>query len=319
MLHPEEPDDSFEPARNSVAPQWLRRLLSQIGDERIPRIVRQSIYTFHAAYAGSFARERIFLLGDAAHLLPPFGGQGMNSGLRDASNLAWKLAFVLLGQAHPRILETYEQERMPHVVRTIAFATFLGKHLVMPAGRVHALLRDAALRALTKLPPVLSGVRERRMRPEALYRNGLILKKRRGSRALAGQLLPQPAVLLPGKRSALMDDVLGSGFSLVRLHSDPANAFKPLQTEIWRRLKVRRVCLVPASENLHDGGENVACAWDDQKQIRHFLQRECDDFVLVRPDRYVLGTFRVDQERAFAAALGKLLGGVEERVAVNAH
>jgi 3-(3-hydroxy-phenyl)propionate hydroxylase len=317
MLRPEEQEDAFEQAQDSVAPDWLRRLLLQIGDERVPRVVRQSIYTFHAAYATSFAHKRIFLLGDAAHLLPPFGGQGMNSGLRDACNLAWKLAFVLLGQAHPRILTTYEQERMPHVVQTIAFATFLGKHLVMPTGRTHAFVRDAALRTLMKLLPVISSVKEMRMKPESYYRNGLILKNKPGARCLAGHLLPQPVVLLPGKRSVLVDDLLGPGFALVRLHSDPTKAFKPLQTDIWQKLKVRRVCLVPATENLQQGDKNVACALDDQQQIRRFLQRERNAFVLIRPDRHVLGTFRIDQEQAFATALRELLVGVEERSAVN--
>jgi 3-(3-hydroxy-phenyl)propionate hydroxylase len=318
MLRPEEQEDTFEQPQDSIAPHWLRRMLLQIGDERVPRIVRQSIYTFHAAHATSFSLERIFLLGDAAHLLPPFGGQGMNSGLRDACNLAWKLAFVLRGKAHPRILATYEQERMPHVVQTIAFATFLGKHLVMPTGRVHAFVRDAALRTLMKLLPFISSVKEMRMKPASLYGTGLILKNKPAARSLAGHQFPQPTVLLPDHRSVLLDDLLGPGFALVRLHSDSTKAFAPLQTDVWQKLKVRRVCLVPAAEHLQHANNNVICALDDQQQIRRFLQHERDAFVLVRPDRHVLGTFRIDQERAFATAVQELLVGVEERSAVNA-
>jgi 3-(3-hydroxy-phenyl)propionate hydroxylase len=326
MLRPEEQDAAFGQVEGSVAPDWLRRMLLQIGDERVPRIVRQSIYTFHAAYATSFAHKRIFLLGDAAHLLPPFGGQGMNSGLRDAYNLAWKIAFVLLGKAHPRILATYEQERMPHVLQTIAFATFLGKHLVMPTSRVRAFVRDASLRALMKLLPLISRVKEMRMKPESLYRDGLLWKNKTDTYRLAGRLFPQPTVLLPCKRSVLMDELLGPGFALVRLHSDPTKAFGPLQTNIWQKLNVRRICLVPAIQNLqHENNHgnkyldnNVACAFDEQHRIRRFLRSERDAFVLVRPDRHVLGTFRMDQEPAFATALRELLIGVEERSAVNA-
>jgi 3-(3-hydroxy-phenyl)propionate hydroxylase len=303
MLRPEEDGDLSGQEGGGDPTDHLRCLLSQIGDMREPGIVRQTIYTFHASYATSFAHKRVFLLGDAAHLLPPFGGQGMNSGLRDACNLAWKLAFVLRGQAQPRILATYQQERLPHVVQMIRFATFLGKQLVMPTSRYRALFRDVALRALMKLPLISSNMRQMRMKPEPSYKKGLILAGDPRHRFRAGSLFPQPTVLLPNKRSVLLDELLSSDFALVRLHSDPNTAFQPLQSDIWQKLRPRLMCLVPAIEDLQKTCENVACALDGQQQIARFLRAQHNHFALIRPDRHVLGTFRVDTEQAFVRAL----------------
>ncbi len=303
MLRPEEDAYVLGEGQSNVPVDYLRRLLLQIGDRREPRIVRQTVYTFHASYATSFAHRRIFLLGDAAHLLPPFGGQGMNSGLRDAHNLAWKLAFVLRGQAQPRILATYQQERLPHVVQMIRFARFLGSQLVMPTNRLRAFFRDIALRVLMRLPPFVSSMRQMRMKPEPVYKSGLIWADDHGHRSPAGRLLPQPSVLLSVKRSVPLDELLGSGFALVRLHSDPTAAFKPLQADIWQQLRPSRICLVPTIEHMQDSCENVICALDREEQIAHFLRGRRDHSALIRPDRHVLGTFRPDQEQAFVGAL----------------
>ena len=231
----------------------------------------------------------------------------MNSGLRDAYNLAWKIAFVLRGQAQPRILETYQQERMPHVVQMIRFARFLGSQLVMPTSRLRAFFRDIALRVLMRLPPFVSSMREMRMKPEPVYKSGLIWTGDHEHRCPAGRLLPQPTVLLSGKRSAPLDDLLGSGFALVRLHPDPNLAFKTLQADIWQKLRPRCICLVPTIECTQDSCKNVICALDREEQIAHFLRCRRDHFALIRPDRHVLGTFRADQEQVFVGALREQL------------
>ena len=80
-------------------------------------IVRRQVYVFHARIADRWNSARIFLAGDAAHLTPPFAGQGMNSGIRDAHNLGWKLAEVVSGRLGPGLLATYQKERAPHAGR----------------------------------------------------------------------------------------------------------------------------------------------------------------------------------------------------------
>ena len=89
-------------------------------------LVRVGEYTFRAQVANHWRRGNMFILGDAAHLTPPFIGQGMGAGLRDAMNLAWKLAGAVNGWLPESVLDTYEQERMPHARYMIRFALAVG-------------------------------------------------------------------------------------------------------------------------------------------------------------------------------------------------
>ena len=100
-----------------ITPQALGRLLrpwTGRSDLDGLQIIRSATYTFRAQMASRFRSGRVFLLGDAAHLTPPFIGQGLAGGLRDADNLAWKLAHVLTGRAGEDLLDTYDSERRPH-------------------------------------------------------------------------------------------------------------------------------------------------------------------------------------------------------------
>ena len=118
---------------NSEAGLW--RLLSPMVGPDDARIVRSAKYTFHGLVAPELRRGNVFLAGDAAHQTPPFAGQGLNSGMRDALNLAWKLAFVKRGVAGDALLDTYTPERVPHVRSTVAHAVDMGRLIDQLAGR----------------------------------------------------------------------------------------------------------------------------------------------------------------------------------------
>ncbi len=136
-----------------------------------PVIIRKTIYTFRAVIAQRFVQGRVFLLGDAAHLMPPFGGQGMNSGLRDAHNLCWKLQLVLQGQASPHLLETYHTERYPHVKEMILFSSLLG-NVVMTTTYTGTWLRDRFFALVNVLPPLRDAITEMRVKPQPRYKRG---------------------------------------------------------------------------------------------------------------------------------------------------
>jgi 3-(3-hydroxy-phenyl)propionate hydroxylase len=107
-------------------PETMWRLLSRwvTPDEAI--LERPACYTFHSVVARGWRRGRLLIAGDAAHQTPPFLGQGMCAGIRDAANLAWKLADVVQGRAPESLLDTYESERSPHVREFIEAAVRLG-------------------------------------------------------------------------------------------------------------------------------------------------------------------------------------------------
>ncbi|MBJ7328606.1 MAG: bifunctional 3-(3-hydroxy-phenyl)propionate/3-hydroxycinnamic acid hydroxylase [Solirubrobacteraceae bacterium] len=140
MLHPgEDPAPLLEPAALDAAiAEWL--------DGERAEIDRAIVYTFHTRTAERWRAGRVLLAGDAAHVMPPFAGQGFSSGARDAANLAWKLAAVVSG-APERLLDTYEQERRPHVAAMQRTAKAMGSVVQSTSpGRVRA--RDAFLDAI---------------------------------------------------------------------------------------------------------------------------------------------------------------------------
>ena len=234
MLFPGETEEHL------LQDKRVQALLRQVHGTRQPRMVRCTTYTFHAAYAQRFADGRVFLLGDAAHMMPPFGGQGMNSCLRDAHNLAWKLALVLRGLAHPSILDSYQQERRDHVASMIWFSSFLGQ-IVMTRWRFFAMLRDLCFHLLNAIPYTHTFLLEGGFKPQSrIKKGGLFLRFNRASRRYAGRMLPQPTVQTSHGEHVPLDEVLGNDFALLYLHTDASSpafsAFPPLP---WHQLGLR--------------------------------------------------------------------------------
>lgn len=159
-------------------------------------IERAVVYVFHALLARQWRRRRLLLAGDAAHQTPPFLGQGMCAGIRDAANLAWKLAAVVQGRAPEALLDTYGSERAPHVREFIELAVRLG-------GLIMA-MRPGLANPLQ--PQTLATLRPRL--GHGAYD---------GTVPAAGRLAPQP-MLTDGRR---LDDAVGYRFALL-LHPDAA-------------------------------------------------------------------------------------------------
>ena len=170
-------------------------------------LVRVAEYTFRAQLADRWGDRNVFLLGDAAHLTPPFVGQGLCAGVRDSMNLTWKLAGVLSGDLPESVLDTYEEERKPHALAMIRLAKLIGVSMTQ-GGKAGDLLRKAIAPRLHWIP----GLRDRLLDGETppLRRTGLVeglgLRK-----SLNGRLCPN-ALLADGTR---YDDVTRGGFVFV--------------------------------------------------------------------------------------------------------
>jgi 3-(3-hydroxy-phenyl)propionate hydroxylase len=204
QLLPDETADEY--STMAALYPLIRPWVKDIAPEQL-QLVRVAEYTFRAQVANRWRRGNMFILGDAAHLTPPFIGQGMGAGLRDATNLAWKLAGVVNGWSPESVLDTYEQERIPHARYMIRFALAVGTAMTA-GGEVGNFVRRVVVPRLHLIP----GVREKIVdsTTPALHSSELVVKSR-GRRQLAGRLCPNP-VLVDGKR---LDEVVGARFAVV--------------------------------------------------------------------------------------------------------
>jgi 2-polyprenyl-6-methoxyphenol hydroxylase-like FAD-dependent oxidoreductase len=262
----EDPASYEEPER-----AW--QLLADLGigpDDVEP--VRQLVYTFEARLARHWRTSRVFLAGDAAHTMPPFMGQGMCSGMRDAFNLAWKLDLVTRGAASVALLDTYQHEREPHVRDWTVISLESGR-LSCVTDPDEAQRRDDAFRAgyrppIPEFPQLVGGVLHRAADDSVT--------------APAGELGVQGRVQQRGV-IGLMDDVVPTtGFVLLTLDPVP-----DLGADERAALADLRCRVVRLSGECPDGEDNrlfdvdgTYQAWFDARGVRA---------VLVRPDFYVYG------------------------------
>jgi 3-(3-hydroxy-phenyl)propionate hydroxylase len=262
MLMPgDDPETIARPASTwALVRRWLKP-----GDARIER---SAVYTFHSLIARRWRVGRLLLAGDAAHQTPPFLGQGMCAGIRDAANLAWKLALVVRGVAPARLLDSYESERLAHVREFIALAVRMGD-IIQTTDRGVAAERDARFAA--------GGAPELLVYPTPQLGPGV-----RDDAPPAGVVFPQPR-LDDGRR---LDEALGNGFAVVGAAQAIAGVSSSTRVR-WHALGVSTI-------------ERPGAAVED------WLATHGASAVMIRPDRYILGLARTpaDLDRLTALVPG---------------
>ena len=280
MLRDDEDDETAE------SEAFARRLLHQHGPDGDCRIVRRQVYTFHARLAEHWRTGRVFLLGDAAHLTPPFAGQGMNSGVRDAHNFAWKAAAVLNGRLPENLLDTYEIERKPHAWALIELALLIGR-VMAPTSPVRAWLQQGLFRLLKLCPPAQRYVTQMRFKPKPYYGSGFLMPGADRARSrLVGRMFPQHRVETGERKELLMDYVLGSGFALVAYSGDPIRALATIAEVLDVPDDVPRICVVPIT--MIAGAQNgAAVVRDATGALGRFFAGCPETLLLIRPDRYI--------------------------------
>jgi 3-(3-hydroxy-phenyl)propionate hydroxylase len=221
------------------------------------QLVRVTEYTFRAQIADHWRRDNVFLLGDAAHLTPPFIGQGLCAGIRDAMNLSWKLAGVIHGWLPQSVLDSYEQERKPHARYMIRFALTVGR-VMTAGGEAGNVLRRAVVPRLHLIPGVRRKVVD--STTPALSDSALVVRNRR-RRGLAGRLCPNP-ILDGGQR---FDDIVGPRFAVIT--SVPLTGHQ-------------------RDELRHRGA--VAVAAESGSELAHWLHRGHARAAVIRPDGAVM-------------------------------
>ena len=169
MVMPGETEEELSKPENLA--QLMRKV---VADPDAVDYIRKRVYTHNARLADHFRVNRILLAGDAAHIMPVWQGQGYNSGMRDASNLAWKLAMVVKGQAGSSLLDSYEQERRSHARSMIHLSEVAGD-IFAPESHTAAKVRDTVMLALNAVPPVKQYFAEMRFKPMPRYEQGVVL------------------------------------------------------------------------------------------------------------------------------------------------
>ena len=242
-------------------------------------IERRVVYTFHARVADAWRKGRVLLAGDAAHLMPPFAGQGMNGGMKDAANLAWKLATVIAGNADAGILNSYEIERAQSVRSMVKVSRRLGA-VIMPTNRVVAGLRDIVFALLNLSSGFRAFVRRGGVLPPPGISRSAVTGV--GRDAVIGQMLPQPDVSSGGDIQPL-DSFLGCHQWLVLgVGSDPAAALSNRDRAILSGLNARLVAI-----NAADADRLTLPLQCHDQTFLDWAKSHRLGGVLVRPDRFI--------------------------------
>jgi hypothetical protein len=246
-------------------------------------VERHAVYTFRGSWADQWKKGRVFLAGDAGHLMPPFLGQGLCSGMRDALAFCWRVEAVLRRGAPEALFDSYGPERSVHVQEIIRQAVEMGR-LICMLDPAEVVARDERMKAAMKNPALaLKPPPEPRLGDSDAFLN---------TDPHAGYLSIQGRVRHDG-REGLFDDVVGKGWQLLLRGGGGAHSIQ----QAMRRLGGVLADFGPHGDTVDlDGGY---AAWFDRLGA---------DAVLVRPDFYIFGTAPATGLQPLLAAAEKLLG-----------
>lgn len=304
MVHKGETDESISTAEK------VRELLAMFGPDADSPVVRRQVYTFHARMADKWNTRRIFLGGDAAHLTPPFAGQGMNSGVRDAHNLAWKLTCVVKGELGPGLLDSYFKERSPHAWSLIEMAVNIGK-VMMPTSRIQAFLVQTAFRLMRFIPPMHDYFVQMKYKPKPFYKDGFVLPDD-GGLNLVGRMQPQPLVELLDRSRVKFDDLAGDGFALVAFGENAQATLAACADQDFGLPRLARIAVLPHGMNIDRTADPAICA---ARSVDEFfeerLPKRREILIVIRPDRYAAAACDVTDVSKIADFAARVRGLAE--------
>ncbi|MFN3892410.1 MAG: bifunctional 3-(3-hydroxy-phenyl)propionate/3-hydroxycinnamic acid hydroxylase [Beijerinckiaceae bacterium] len=310
MVHKGETDEFI------CTPEKVRELLAMFGPDADTPIVRRQVYTFHARMADRWNTRRIFLGGDAAHLTPPFAGQGMNSGVRDAHNLAWKLTCVVKGELGPGLLDSYFKERSPHAWSLIEMAVNIGK-VMMPTSRVQAFLVQTAFRLMRFIPPLHDYYVQMKYKPKPYYKDGFILPDD-GGLNVVGRMQPQPLVERLDRSRVKFDELAGDGFALVAFGENAQTTLAACNGHDFGLPRLARIAVLPHSMNIDRTADPAILAVRSVDEFfEERLPKSREILLVIRPDRYaaaacdVTDVSKIADFAARVRALAASTGSVE--------
>lgn len=287
-------------------------LKDHVPDPAALDVIRERVFTHHGRIAGSFRKGRQIIAGDAAHLMPVWMGQGWNSGARDATNLGWKLAMILRGEADPALLDTFSSERKDHAKSMVDLSLTMGA-IIKPTNPVVVAARDGLSSVLNLFPQVKSYFSDMRFKPMPRYTRGVVVDPTKftpgeAEAKLTDRRIPvltanskvspvgvqfiQPKVSIGEGLEAKLDDVIGNWWAILAWGNDPQGMYTEEQLELARRLGVHFIGIVPQTqrgwaESTFAAGTTVV--GDVEGKLKLWFDDRPTPVLVLRPDRFVAG------------------------------
>jgi 3-(3-hydroxy-phenyl)propionate hydroxylase len=285
---------SGEDGEQMLAPAKVQELLrGHVPDPSQLNVIRARVYTHNSRVAGSFVSGRVCLAGDAAHITPPWIGQGLNAGLRDAFNLAWKLAWILQGRMKAELLASYHDERHAHAKAMIELADLFGS-VLSQRNRFVAWMRDRFFLAIKDVPRVRDYLLQMKFKPMPRFSRGIVQDSGDARRDRAvGRMFIQPNVEHEPGRVQRVDDVIGPRFALLSWRCDALeNAPPELQARL-EQLGCDSYVAMRSRGGRKEAGSRIPDApsglvlEDVDNALQGWFNAHQADWVLIRPDRFV--------------------------------
>ena len=297
-----------DPEEEKKPEKVIPRLQAMLGDERPFELEWVSIYTFQCRRMTDFRHGRVLFVGDAAHQVSPFGARGANSGFQDADDLMWKLALVIQGKAHEKLLDSYAHDRQFAADENIMNST-RSTDFITPKSRTSKTFRNQVLALAKHHPFARKLVNSGRLSVPSFLTQSVLNTP--DSEAFEGQMVPgapmdDAPIRVNGKEAWLLDQV-GRGFQALWFVDAPPNADALAQLHALQQAAVPVTTLLVSREALEVTG------WPVLQDVQGWLTQRYDatpgTLYLLRPDQHVVARWRTLNMAQLQAALARALGG----------
>ncbi|MEH6345755.1 MAG: FAD-dependent monooxygenase [Bermanella sp.] len=291
----------------------INKLLEPWFPHHDAHIERKAVYRFQAKTAPKFSKGNTFLIGDAAHVTPPFVGQGLVAGLRDAANLSWKIASVLKGNSHDKILDSYDVERRPHAKAMIRLAVLTGK-VVMPQNKLAAFVSHGIVKTMSFLPVLKNQLQELEIKPKNAFHKGLFISGK--NRLKRGHPIMQTPLSNNAGEVKNSDDIAKGKFRLMGFGFHPEKHLSTTMIERWQDFGGESLQICHRNQVLNR--PNKDCCWEDMQGDLLPNAVPMGWLVIVRPDQVVMHEGPIeDAEKILEQVLEKVGFSQEQRLAVS--
>lgn len=277
-----------------LKPEKLNELLrSHVAHPESLNFIRARVYTHNSRVAQSFVLGRVCLAGDTAHITPPWIGQGLNAGIRDAFNLAWKLAWIVQGRLKPALLASYHDERHAHAKAMIDLADLFGA-VLSQRNRFIAWMRDRFFMSIKNIPKFRDYVLQMKFKPMPRFSKGVVLNSGQTIQdEWVGRMFVQPNIEVEQGRTQKFDDVVGGRFALLTWRCNPLVNAPAELTEKLQQLKCVHLVGIRSRSSQAEldpsmvSPKGATVVQDLENDLHHWFRSKGVDWVLIRPDRFV--------------------------------